>query len=158
MSKETLIACLFSLLAWDVLRFAIRRTLLVFAMRRMSPDQIAMLVNPTAPPAIDSESLRDENTFIDGWRACERCRRLPPSIVADHILHHYSWDGSIKEKTAACAADDLTKERERDKIRDFSSLCCRVGPRGLICSLPLDHAGDHSHGADSWSDHWITCS
>ena len=113
MSKETLIACLFALLTWDVLRFAIRRTLLVFAMRRMSPDQIAMLVNPTAPPAIDEQGLRDEDAFRDGWRACERCRRLPPSIDDDHIMHHFSWDGSTKEKTAACAADDLAKERAR---------------------------------------------
>lgn len=113
MSKETLIACLFSLLAWDVLRFAIRRTLLVFAMRRMSPSQVAMLVNPTAPPPTDDESLRDEDAFRDGWRACERCRRLPPSIDDDHIMHHYSFDGSTKEKTGTCAADDLSKERAR---------------------------------------------
>lgn len=113
MSKETLLACLFALLTWDVLRFAIRRTLLVFAMRRMSPDQVASLVNPGAPPAIDGESLRDESAFVDGWRACERCRRLPPSIDDDHIMHHYSWDGSLKEKTSACTPDEVTRERQR---------------------------------------------
>lgn len=86
MSKETLLACLFALLTWHLIMFAIRRVVLVFAMRKMSPDQVSDLVNPL------HESLRDEQAFVDGWRSCETCNRITPQIDNEHIMHHYTFN------------------------------------------------------------------
>jgi len=102
MSRDTILACLFSLLTWDVLCLAVRRTILLLAVRRMS-----LLPPPGAAPPLPLAEERTgqlvEHAFREGWRACERCRRLPTEIDDEHIAHHYVWDGSPKEKTDTCA-------------------------------------------------------
>lgn len=55
-------------------------------------------LRPAAPPEPDWD-LADRQQFIDGWRACESCRRLPHSIDNDHILHHFTSE----DRSEKCA-------------------------------------------------------
>lgn len=80
--RDLFLACLAALVVWSLFKFAVERTLLWYALRRMGP--------PPIPSG--GGSLRDEDTFVEGWRACEGCKRLVPEPDTDHILHHYTWN------------------------------------------------------------------
>ncbi len=83
-----------------------------WAMRRLlktPPPEIVGGVWSAAELAQSRSRARhemDECAYMDGWRACESCNRLPPSggdadaspdnPANDHIMHHYQWDGSSR--------------------------------------------------------------
>lgn len=89
--QSPFLACLGSLVVWSLLCYAARRTVTWYALRTV--DRISARGRPP-----DLEDLRDERAFVDGWRACEECRRIPPAIDEEHILHHYSFDGSSRAR------------------------------------------------------------
>lgn len=88
--RDLYLSCLASLISWSLFKHAVHRILLWYAMRKVDPAALAAI------PAL--ASLRDEDCFRDGWRACERCHELKPTPDDEHIMHHFSYDGHPREK------------------------------------------------------------
>lgn len=104
---STYLACCAAILTATVLSMAIRHSLAWWESGRTCCARFAHGDGTHDVDCPDvGPSLRDEQSFVDGWRACEQCRRLPPSIDDEHILHHYTWDG---HSNATCGGPRSTK-------------------------------------------------
>jgi hypothetical protein len=63
------------------------------AMRRMPTISAAELAQLGMPPVqTPDEPSRDQDAFVDGWRACEGCKAITPELDTEHILHHFTWN------------------------------------------------------------------
>lgn len=99
MSTTTFLSCFVAILACGVVRSAILHSLRWYALRRTAC--CPRFAHGDGTHDLDcvraaqeaSESLRDYDTFVDGWRACEACRNLTPEADMPHLLRHFAANG-----------------------------------------------------------------